>query len=531
MYFCGPTVYQRIHVGNARPFVISMWLEALARAQRLRRDARREHHRHQRQDLRRRRPGASAELAERRDALVPRGHERLGLGRPDHEPKATETIPEIVALIEELVARGLAYGSSGDVYFRVAQLPRLRAALRPAPRRGCEGAGAEPAQGGPARLRALEGEQAGRGHVRGTRRGGAAGRAGTSSARRWPRSTSGRSFEIHGGGLDLVFPHHENELAQSRALGREFAQIWMHNGMLQLAGEKMSKSLGNIVTLREALDEWGRETLLVFFLTGHWRKPIDFSDETLQQAAAQAEGFRNVFRQPVASRRATWEAFAAALDDDFNTPEALAVMHGWRDHELLRRGARGLRPRVAGRGATTAPAESCELAEQRARGARARATSTRPTGCATRSRPPAGRCATCRRAASGSCRAVTPELVYGRRAGARGAARAARGARALGDRAGAEGGAVARARRGVARPRQARARADRGGGHARPPGRRRVLSSRTATPTPTSSPPGERRCSSASTRSPTRATSARSAAAPRARARPASSSRRTARRA
>ena len=103
-------------------------------------------------------------------------------------------------------------------------------------------------------------------------------------------------FEIHGGGLDLIFPHHENEVAQSRALGHEFAQLWMHNGMLRLAGEKMSKSLGNIVSLREALDEWGRETLLVYFLGGHWRKPIDYSDEVLEQAAAQAESFRNVFR-------------------------------------------------------------------------------------------------------------------------------------------------------------------------------------------------------------------------------------------
>ena len=149
--------------------------------------------------------------------------------------------------------------------------------------------------------------------------------------------TLGEEFEIHGGGLDLVFPHHENELAQSRALGHPFAHIWAHNGMLRFTGEKMSKSVGNIATIREVLDEWGRETLLVFFLGGHWRKPIDFSEETMAQAAAQAEGFRNVFRGP-SEPGGDWDAFAAALDDDFNTPEALALMHGWRDHELLRRG-------------------------------------------------------------------------------------------------------------------------------------------------------------------------------------------------
>jgi cysteinyl-tRNA synthetase len=99
----------------------------------------------------------------------------------------------------------------------------------------------------------------------------------------------------------------------------------------------MSKSLGNIVSLHEALAEWGRETLLVYFLGGHWRKPIDYSDEVLQQAAAQAESFRNVFRGESESEGGEWEPFAAALDDDFNTPEALAIMHSWRDHDLLRR--------------------------------------------------------------------------------------------------------------------------------------------------------------------------------------------------
>jgi cysteinyl-tRNA synthetase len=134
--------------------------------------------------------------------------------------------------------------------------------------------------------------------------------------------------------------------------------------MLRLAGEKMSKSLGNIVSLREALDTWGRETLLVYFLGGHWRKPIDYSDEVLQQARAQAESFRNVFRGP-SETGGDWEAFAAALDDDFNTPEALAVMHGWRDHDLLRRALEvfGLESLAA---SETAPAGLEELARARA---------------------------------------------------------------------------------------------------------------------------------------------------------------------
>jgi cysteinyl-tRNA synthetase len=148
----------------------------------------------------------------------------------------------------------------------------------------------------------------------------------------------GPEFEIHGGGLDLVFPHHENEIAQSRALGHPFARIWMHNGILRFGGEEMHKSTGNDVSLRAALDHWGPETLLVFYLTGQYRKPLDYSDATLEAAAARAEGFRDVFRNPhEPAPDGAWERFAAALDDDFSTPAALAVMHEWRDHELLRR--------------------------------------------------------------------------------------------------------------------------------------------------------------------------------------------------
>jgi cysteinyl-tRNA synthetase len=176
----------------------------------------------------------------------------------------------------------------------------------------------------------------------------------------------GPVFEIHGGGLDLVFPHHENEIAQSRALGDEFAQIWMHNGLLEFTDEKMSKSLGNVVTLRDAIDRWGRQAVLVYFLTAHWRKPIDFSEEAISAAEARAERFRDVFRGPSEpAPEGSWERFAAALDDDFNTPEALAVMHEWRDHDLLRRALE-----IFGLGSLaeheTAPPDVHSLAEQRA---------------------------------------------------------------------------------------------------------------------------------------------------------------------
>ena len=173
----------------------------------------------------------------------------------------------------------------------------------------------------------------------------------------------GPSFEIHGGGLDLVFPHHENELAQSHALGHAFAHIWTHNGMLRFTGEKMSKSEGNVVTIRDALDRWGRETLLLFFMTAQWAKPIDFNDEVLEQAAAQADTFRNAFLSDGAGS-GRWEDFVDALEDDFNTPEALAVMHSWGDTALLRRGLD-----VFGLGSLAelpdAPPELVDLAERR----------------------------------------------------------------------------------------------------------------------------------------------------------------------
>jgi cysteinyl-tRNA synthetase len=140
----------------------------------------------------------------------------------------------------------------------------------------------------------------------------------------------------------------------------------MHNGMLRFTGEKMSKSLGNVATLRDVVEEWGRETVLLFFMTAHWSKPVDFSDETMAAARAQWEGLANAFVAPAPEAPARpWEDFEAALEDDFNTPEALAVMHEWRDHDLLRRGLE-----LFGLGGLAleedAPSELDELARRRA---------------------------------------------------------------------------------------------------------------------------------------------------------------------
>ena len=181
MYFCGPTVYQRAHIGNARPFLLGMWLRDWLRLPRLRRDARPQHHGRQRQDLRRR-AGRERRARRARDRVVPRGHRRLRARASRRAAEGDRAHPGHRALHRAADrARQRVRGRGRRLLPRRAR-SRLRAALRPAARPD-GGAGAEPAQGGSARLRALEGEQAGRGHRRGTRRGAAAGRAGTSSAR------------------------------------------------------------------------------------------------------------------------------------------------------------------------------------------------------------------------------------------------------------------------------------------------------------------------------------------------------------
>jgi cysteinyl-tRNA synthetase len=156
------------------------------------------------------------------------------------------------------------------------------------------------------------------------------------------RAELGEDFDVHGGGLDLIFPHHENERAQSEAAGERFARIWMHNGMLRLTGEKMSKSLGNIDGLAEALERVGRETLLAFFAQAHYRSPVDYSEMTLEQASKTAAGLREALRnarryaggggsgEPVIRDRAQagFDSFAAYMCDDLDTPRALAELHG-----------------------------------------------------------------------------------------------------------------------------------------------------------------------------------------------------------
>jgi cysteinyl-tRNA synthetase len=369
MYSCGPTVYQRIHVGNAVPFVVAMWLRSWLRETGY--DTKLVINITDINDkIYDAAPGESARLAEDATRWYVEDTDRLGLGRPDVEPTAVETVTDQIAMIEELVEREYAYESEGDVYFRVTRYPEY-GRLSGQRLDQVEEQEPNPRKEDPRDFALWKAHKEGEDTSWESPWG--LGRPG------WHIECSvmsekhlGPEFEIHGGGLDLVFPHHENEIAQSRALDHPFAQVWMHNGMLTFAGEEMHKSVGNDVSLKAALDRWGRETLLTFFLTGHWRKPLEYSEGTLGSATARAERFRDVFRSPSEpAPDGAWERFAAALDDDFNTPAALAVVHEWRDHELLRRALAvfGLESLAE---SDEAPQEIVALAEERVRARAAR---------------------------------------------------------------------------------------------------------------------------------------------------------------
>jgi cysteinyl-tRNA synthetase len=339
IYACGPTVYGRIHVGNGRPFVVFALLKRFL-----------EHEGYEVKlvenvtdvndkiyDAAREAGVPSAELAAQMTAAYFEDTDRLGLGRPDAEPKASETIEPIVDLIQALIDSGHAYAAGGDVYFRVASFDGYgKLSHRPLEEmQQGEGDDAAELKERPqdfALWKATkEGEDTSWTAPWGDGRPG------------WHIECSamaegilGVDFEIHGGGSDLVFPHHENEIAQTEAArGKPLARIWMHNGMVQMGAEKMAKSVGNIRLLHAALDEYGRDALVMYFVGGHYRQPLVFSKDALEDARAAVERVRNFWRRLDVDAQAPEdldeyaERFFDALADDFNTAAARAVLFDW----------------------------------------------------------------------------------------------------------------------------------------------------------------------------------------------------------
>jgi cysteinyl-tRNA synthetase len=362
MYVCGVTVYDYSHIGHARSAlvfdVIRRYLESTGYQVEFVKNF---------TDVddkiikRANEQGVSCEtLTAKYIRAYYEDMERLGIRQASIEPKATAHMTDIVRLTETLVKKGLAYQIDGDVYFEVAKFPGY----------------------GHLSKRKLEDLQAGA-------------RVDVDERKRspmdfalWKKSKPGEpswespwgpgrpgwhiecsamsmrylgeTFDIHGGGMDLIFPHHENEIAQSSgATGKEFARYWIHNGFVQINQEKMSKSLGNFFTIREVFEksEWSEaetgEMLRYFLLGTHYRSPLDFSDRSLQEAKYAANGFYDLFtRLNESEDKATADkglmvaiaerkvAFRDAMDDDFNTPVAIAVLQRLKSdvNELLSQG-------------------------------------------------------------------------------------------------------------------------------------------------------------------------------------------------
>ncbi len=401
LYVCGMTVYDHCHLGHARAMVVFDMVVRYLRASGY--DVR---YVRNITDIDDKIIQRAAELGEPMDGLTARFiaamHEdadALGCERPDDEPRATAHMTEIIAMIERLVETGHAYAAGGDVYYAVARFPDYGAlsgkqldALR---------AGARIAPGEHKRdpadfvlwKAAREGEPSWPSPW-------GAGRPG------WHIECSamsthclGHHFDIHGGGLDLKFPHHENEIAQSEAAtGEHFVNYWMHNGHVRIDDEKMSKSLGNFTTVRDILAAHDPEVVRLFLLSTHYRSPLNYTEEALGQARAALERLYTALRGlPAAPDGALdpdyEQRFRAAMDDDFNTALALSVLFdlardinrareageadraGMLGHTLIRLGAMlGLLGRspeaflTAGAGADGLSAERIEaLIEERTR--------------------------------------------------------------------------------------------------------------------------------------------------------------------
>jgi len=331
MYVCGPTVYDFAHIGNARPVVVFDVLYRL-----LKRRYPRVIYVRNITDVDDKIINAAHENHEVIEALTRRTAEAyhadmaaLGALPPDIEPRATQHIPEMIAMIERLIAGGHAYEADGHVLFSVASKSDYGKLSRRDREEMIAGARVEiaPYKRDPADFvlwKPSTAEQPGWPSPWGRGRPGWHIECSAMSERHL-----GESFDIHGGGLDLVFPHHENEIAQSEAAhGKPFARYWLHNGHVIVNGEKMSKSLGNFLTVRQLLDEGiPGEVLRLVLIATHYRQPLDFTRHGVEQARARLDRWYRALLSAKSAKAASLPLeFEAALDDDLNTPLALSVM-------------------------------------------------------------------------------------------------------------------------------------------------------------------------------------------------------------
>lgn len=341
MYACGPTVYNYFHIGNARPFVffdvVRRYFEykgfAVTYVQNIT-DIDDKIINKAIEDN-----STFQEIAKKYITAFKEDTEKLGIREPDFQPKASEVIGDIIKLIKQLESKGFAYEVDGDVYFSVESfkgygnlsgknIDEQKAGARIEANTSKKHAGDftlwKKAKPGEPVWDSPWGE----------------GRPGWHSecvilSQKYLKATN---FDIHGGGVDLVFPHHENENAQAEALsGKPLANYWMHNGFINIEGEKMSKSLNNFFTARDILKEYDSEAIRFFFLSKHYRSPIDFNREIIQESETAVNNFytalkaiefkENEFPSSYSEIMLEKEqAFIEAMDDDFNTAKAISVL-------------------------------------------------------------------------------------------------------------------------------------------------------------------------------------------------------------
>lgn len=339
MYVCGMTVYDLCHLGHARSMVafdvVQRWLRASGHRVTYVRNIT------DIDDKIIRRAVENGEtirsLTDRMIDALHQDADALGIERPTHEPRATEYVPQMLSMIGRLQDKGLAYqGTDGDVNFAVRKFPgygklsgksldELQAGERVAVQDGKQDPldfvlwkSAKPAEPEEVKWASPWGVGRPGWHIECSAMG---------------CEMLGESFDIHGGGTDLQFPHHENEIAQSEgATGKPFSQVWMHNGFINVDNEKMSKSLGNFFTIRDVLKEYDADTVRFFVVRSHYRSPLNYSDVHLNDARGALKRLYTAlslvapaevaidWNHPAAAR------FKAAMDEDFGTPEAVAVL-------------------------------------------------------------------------------------------------------------------------------------------------------------------------------------------------------------
>ena len=347
LYVCGPTVYDYVHIGNARPVVVFDVLYRL-----LKRLYPRVTYVRNITDIDDRIMVRAADNGETIDALTARTAGayqsdmlRLGALAPDVEPRATQYVTDMVAMIQRLVDNGHAYPAEGHVLFSVPSMSDYGRLSRRTRDELVAGARVEvaPYKKDPADFvlwKPSVDSQPGWPSPWGRGRPGWHIECSAMSARHL-----GETFDIHAGGLDLIFPHHENEIAQSRsAFGHAImAKYWMHNGFLNISGEKMSKSLGNFFTVHELLDQHPGEAIRLLLLTAHYRQPLDFTHEGLVQAKATLDRWYGALRgKDARPGKSVPQSVEDALNDDLNTPLAISVIHALGDPADVRAGANAL---------------------------------------------------------------------------------------------------------------------------------------------------------------------------------------------